>query len=50
VDRDIRFLLGRVLARLALRLLEPRPDEPFDASRSQEIDQLVVVLDEERVP
>lgn len=40
--RWLRLVLGRFLARLALRLLEPRPGETFDRERSLQIDELAV--------
>ena len=39
-----RIALGRFLARLALRCLEPRDGEPWDPERSLLIDELVEAL------
>ena len=41
----IQLALGRILAHLALWLLEPHDGEPFDVGRSRQIDELVDRLD-----
>ena len=42
----IRLALGRYVASIALWLLEPHDDEPWDAARSRQIDELVAALEE----
>ncbi len=42
--KRLRLALGRLLADLALRLMEPRPGEPFDRERSRQIDEIMTRL------